>query len=198
MGQSAKSAGRREGAGDSIPSLSIFPTNLGWFGLVGEAKRLAAVLVGHASADEVRKAARRSLGAQSADLHEQDRHPELRRRLERYCLGERVDFDDILLALRARTAFQEQILKCVRRVGYGRTISYGELAERAGFPRAARAVGTVMSSNRFPIVVPCHRVVAAGGKPGGYTSPQGLSLKLKLLELEGGTRRRGRRSSVAD
>lgn len=189
MGQSAKSAGTPQGAGDSIPSLSIFPTNLGWLGLVGEAKRLAAVLVGHASADDVRKAARKCLAAQSGGFHEQDWHPELRRRLERYCLGERVDFDDIPLAL-PRTAFQERVLKCVRQVGYGRTISYGELAEKAGFPRAARAVGTVMSSNRFPIVVPCHRVVASGSKPGGYTSPQGISLKLKLLELEASLRGR--------
>jgi methylated-DNA-[protein]-cysteine S-methyltransferase len=65
-------------------------------------------------------------------------------------------------------------------------MSYGELAAKAGYPRAARAVGSVMSSNRFPIVIPCHRVVAAGEKPGGYTSPQGVGMKLRLLALEAG------------
>ena len=190
MGQSAMSRAARRNAAKSVPSLSVFPTNLGWFGLVGQPPSLLGLLVGHASADEVRNTARKSLrsgeGARAlrADFREHDWHPELRRRLERYCLGERVDFDDILVALPARTGFQERVLKCVRRVGYGRTISYGELAQRAGYPRAARAVGTVMSSNRFPIVIPCHRVVAAGGKPGGYSSPQGIGLKLKLLEME--------------
>jgi methylated-DNA-[protein]-cysteine S-methyltransferase len=100
-------------------------------------------------------------------------------------MGEQCDFDDVLLELPVRTEFQQRILKVTRRIPYGRTMSYGELAERAGFPRAARAVGTVMSCNRFPIVVPCHRVVASGGKTGGYTSPQGVSLKLRLLALEG-------------
>lgn len=186
MGQSANSRGTHAKPAESVPSLSIFPTNFGWFGLLGQAPRLAAIWVGHASADEVRQRARAFVapGGQSAGLREADWDPELRRRLEAYCLGQPVEFDDVPLELPARTEFQARILECVRRVGYGRTISYGELAAKAGFPRAARAVGTVMSSNRFPIVVPCHRVIASSGKPGGYSSPQGISLKLKLLELE--------------
>src|SRR5262249_5716310 len=157
-------------------SLSIFPTNLGWFGLVGRPPRLVALLVGHASAEDVRNSARKAVRSDStsADFVERDWNAELRRRLERYWLRERGGFDDVPLALPVTTGFQERVLKCVRRVEYGRTISYGELAAKAGYPRAARAVGTVMSSNQFPIVVPCHRVVAAGGKPGGYSSPQGI------------------------
>src|SRR5262249_32324655 len=115
---------------------------------------------------------------------EHDWHPELRRRLEQYCLGKPCDFDDIRLAPSRGTDFQKRVVSIVRRIPYGRTLSYGRLAEKAGFPRAARAVGTVMSSNRLPIVVPCHRIVAAGGKSGGYTSPQGVSLKLRLLAME--------------
>jgi methylated-DNA-[protein]-cysteine S-methyltransferase len=166
--------------------LSIFPTNLGWFGVLGENSRLALVLVGHASADEVRRAAARQTtdGTDPPAFREDDWIPALRRRLERYCIGERLDFDDVALDFPAGTDFQQRVLKVTRRIPYGKTISYGVLAEKAGYPRAARAVGTVMSSNRFPIVVPCHRVVASGGKTGGYTSPQGVSLKLRLLALE--------------
>src|SRR5262249_38827056 len=139
----------------------------------------------HASADDVRRACRRSPEISTgSDLREHDWHPELRRRLERYCVGEKCEFDDVPLELPDRTEFQQRILKVTRRIPYGGTMSYGELAEKAGYPRAARAVGTVMSSNRFPIVVPCHRVVASGGKTGGYTSPQGVTLKLRLLALE--------------
>jgi methylated-DNA-[protein]-cysteine S-methyltransferase len=69
------------------------------------------------------------------------------------------------------------------RVGPGQTISYGELAEAVGHPGAARAVGTVMAQNPVPLVVPCHRVLAAGGKLGGYGG--GLDMKEGLLRLEG-------------
>jgi methylated-DNA-[protein]-cysteine S-methyltransferase len=166
--------------------MSIFPTNLGWFGLLGRDSRLVTVLVGHASADDVRRACRRDQEISNGPgLREHDWNPELRRRLERYCIGEKCEFDDIALELPERSEFQERILKVTRRIPYGTTMSYGVLAEKAGYPRAARAVGTVMSSNRFPIIVPCHRVVASGGKTGGYTSPQGVSLKLRLLALEG-------------
>ena len=71
-----------------------------------------------------------------------------------------------------------------REVGWGETVSYGELAEMAGRPRAARAVGNAMSRNPVPIVVPCHRVVAAGGRIGGY-GPSGVPTKRFLLALEG-------------
>jgi methylated-DNA-[protein]-cysteine S-methyltransferase len=71
-----------------------------------------------------------------------------------------------------------------RDVGWGETVSYGELAEMAGRPRAARAVGNAMSRNPVPIVVPCHRVVTAGGRIGGY-GPSGVPTKRFLLALEG-------------
>jgi methylated-DNA-[protein]-cysteine S-methyltransferase len=71
-----------------------------------------------------------------------------------------------------------------REVGWGETVSYGELAEMAGRPRAARAVGNAMSRNPVPIVVPCHRVVAAGGRIGGY-GLSGVPTKRFLLGLEG-------------
>ena len=188
MGQSARATNALARRDVPDPTLSIFPTNLGWFGLLGRGSRLLSVLIGHVSADEVRRAAARLAGQShfSSDIRETDWNPQLRRRLERYCLGEREDFDDVVLELPSRTKFQQQVLKLVRRIPYGKTMSYGRIAGRAGYPRAARAVGTVMSSNRFPIVVPCHRVVAAGEKIGGYTSPQGISLKERLLELERG------------
>jgi methylated-DNA-[protein]-cysteine S-methyltransferase len=71
-----------------------------------------------------------------------------------------------------------------RGVGFGETVSYGELAEMAGRPGAARAVGNAMSRNPLPIVVPCHRVVASGGRIGGY-GPSGVRTKRFLLALEG-------------
>lgn len=185
-GQRTTSAITRREKPAGLPDLTIFPTNLGWFGLLGLDSRLIAVIAGHISAAEVRRAAGSlaRLAIESSEFHEKNWSPDLRSRIERYCLGDRIDFSDIPLMLPPGTDFQNRVLKVVRRVPYGKTISYGRLAEKAGYPRAARAVGSVMSSNRFPIVVPCHRVVAAGDKPGGYTSPQGISLKLRLLAME--------------
>ncbi len=75
------------------------------------------------------------------------------------------------------------MLRELSKVPYGHTATYGELAERAGNPRASRAVGTVMNRNRIPIVLPCHRIVGSSGELVGYGG--GLDRKERLLRLEG-------------
>ncbi len=77
-----------------------------------------------------------------------------------------------------------------RRIPWGQTRSYAQLAAVAGRPGAARAVGSVMAKNRVPLVVPCHRVIASSGQLGGYSAPQGLSLKRRLLAMESGVKYR--------
>lgn len=81
--------------------------------------------------------------------------------------------------------FQREVFEALRGVPRGQVVSYGELAARAGRPGAARAVGQVMRRNRFPMLVPCHRVVGAGGKPGGFSAHGELDTKAALLALEG-------------
>lgn len=165
---------------DGQPCLSVFRTPLGWFGLVGQSDCLTGVYVGHTSASSVRAAAEQP----SSVAQRGDWFPELRQRLEAYAEGEIVDFSEIPLRLPTLTGFRAKVVVATRRIAFGATATYGELARRAGHPRAARAVGTVMSSNRFPILIPCHRVLAAGGRIGGYTCPTGITMKQKLLELE--------------
>ena len=72
----------------------------------------------------------------------------------------------------------------LRNVPYGQTLSYAELAAKAGSPKAARAVGSVMAQNRVPLIIPCHRVVGSGGHLGGFSAPRGIAFKKQLLELE--------------
>lgn len=105
-----------------------------------------------------------------------------RRELDEYFEGRRRTFD-LSLDLRALPPFTVSVLRELARVPYGETTTYGALAARVGRPRAARAVGTVMNRNRIPIVLPCHRVVGAGGDLVGYAG--GLERKITLLELEG-------------
>lgn len=94
------------------------------------------------------------------------------------------DLQSIVLDLTGYTEFQRRVVQTCRKIPPGKTLSYGQLAEAVGRPRAARAVGTVMSQNRFPLIVPCHRVVAANSL-GGFSAPDGLSLKRRLLAMEG-------------
>ena len=105
-----------------------------------------------------------------------------RRELDEYFEGTRRAFD-LTLDLRALPPFTVTVLHELARVPYGETTTYGALASRVGRPRAARAVGTVMNRNRIPIVLPCHRVVGAGGDLVGYGG--GLERKTALLTLEG-------------
>jgi len=107
---------------------------------------------------------------------------EARRELDEYFAGRRRAFD-LSLDLRALPPFTVSVLQELARVPYGETTTYGTLASRVGRPRAARAVGTVMNRNRIPIVLPCHRVVGAGGDLVGYGG--GLERKTALLTLEG-------------
>ncbi|HLA86043.1 MAG TPA: MGMT family protein, partial [Thermoguttaceae bacterium] len=78
----------------------------------------------------------------------------------------------------------QAVSKACRRIPYGRTRTYGQLAAEVGHPQAARAIGRFMASNRVPILVPCHRVVAADGRLGGFSAPGGVAFKRRLLEME--------------
>jgi methylated-DNA-[protein]-cysteine S-methyltransferase len=108
-------------------------------------------------------------------------HP-LADRIRRYFGGARDSFGDVELELEWCTPFQRAALEAIRSIPYGETATYGEVAALAGHPNAQRAVGSVCASNRFPLVVPCHRVVAADGL-GSYGS-LGVGYKRRLLELE--------------
>ena len=106
---------------------------------------------------------------------------DVRRELDEYFEGKRREFD---LPLDLRVApFYADVLRELALVPYGHTDTYGKLAARAGRPRAARAVGTIMNRNPIPIVLPCHRIVGASGDLTGYAG--GLDVKRRLLELEG-------------
>jgi methylated-DNA-[protein]-cysteine S-methyltransferase len=83
-----------------------------------------------------------------------------------------------------RTEFQQRVFAATRRIPFGNTLSYGELATEVGSPKAARAVGAVMASNHVPIIIPCHRVIGRHGELTGFSAPRGVSLKRQLLELE--------------
>ena len=99
--------------------------------------------------------------------------------------GERADLDDVPLDDRTVDPFRREVYAATRRIPMGATRSYGEIARAIGRPDGARDVGAALARNPTPILVPCHRVVAANGALTGFSAPGGLATKRRMLELEG-------------
>jgi methylated-DNA-[protein]-cysteine S-methyltransferase len=105
---------------------------------------------------------------------------------QRYFAGEPSDFSAVPLDLHNEDPFFAAIYRALRLIGFGRTTTYGALAAAVGATReAARDVGQAMARNPMPLIIPCHRVLAAGGKLGGFSAPGGAKTKARMLKMEG-------------
>jgi methylated-DNA-[protein]-cysteine S-methyltransferase len=98
--------------------------------------------------------------------------------------GERRDLRSITLDERPLEPFRRRVYTAAREIAPGETVSYGELARQIGAPEAAREVGAALAQNPYPIVVPCHRVLSAGGALHGFSAPGGVATKRRMLEIE--------------
>lgn len=182
---------RVQRAGTEDPCrIQIFPSELGWMAAEWRGSSLYRFTFGH----ETPAAAREALpGAtdEMDDAEEGDFAAEERRlaafafRMQQFAAHGEDDLRDVPLAFDRFTSFQRRVLERCRKIPAGRVMTYAELARAAGCPGGARAVGNVMASNPFPLIVPCHRVIGSAGGLGGYSGPAGLPLKLRLLEREG-------------
>ena len=108
--------------------------------------------------------------------------------IQRLLEGESVDLSGIGLDLDATTNFEDMVYAAARRIPCGEVRTYGEIAQMLGDPSAARAVGAALGRNPVPIIIPCHRVVGATGKAGGFSAPGGTATKFRMLEIEGARR----------
>jgi len=166
------------------PSAAVFLTQLDWMAVLWEGDNIDRLAFGFPSP----AAALGHISAQQA-IDETDgltaAQQQLVDRLTGYAAGDGGDFADVPVATGYMTTFQKRVVEACRAVPAGSTATYGDLAAAAGSPRAARAVGSVMRTNRVPVIVPCHRILSAGNKPGGYSARGGLDTKRKLLQLEG-------------
>ncbi len=159
----------------------IFATRVGYLAIVASRRGLCRVYLPHGS--------RRVLGARiRRDFPQAVESPRLMGRLvealQRYFAGRPVRFD-VPLDTRGASTFELAVWRACRRIEYGQVATYKQLAERVGRPGGARAIGMAMRRNRWPIVVPCHRVIRSDGRPGGYSGPGGEDFKLRLLKMEG-------------
>jgi methylated-DNA-[protein]-cysteine S-methyltransferase len=163
---------------------TLFDTAIGRAAIAWNERGVAAVQI--PGVDESRTRAR--IMRMFADPHEAKPPPPIAEAIEwiaRLVRGEPVDLSGIVLDDTGVPVFHRRVYAIARAIPPGHTLTYGEIAERLGDPGAARAVGQALGENPFPIVVPCHRVLAANGKLGGFSAPGGTATKLKLLRIEG-------------
>jgi methylated-DNA-[protein]-cysteine S-methyltransferase len=163
----------------------LFPTALGDCAIAWGARGIVAVQLpsGHESQTRARLLRMLAGGARPARAP-----PHVRRIIDdmvALLAGQRRDLLDAVLDMNGLSAFQRRVYEITRAIVPGHTLSYGEVATRCGDGAAARAVGQALGRNPFPIIVPCHRVLAAGGRSGGFSAPGGVTTKLRLLDLEG-------------
>jgi methylated-DNA-[protein]-cysteine S-methyltransferase len=168
------------GAATGVVRIVLLETRVGLVGIAESALGLEGVRVSYPDADSLRDALLAAF-----PTAEESEHSQVGDLFDAYARGKVVSFDDLPINDRALTPFRRTVTVETRKIPYGQTLSYAELAQRAGSPQAFRAVGSTMANNRWAIVVPCHRVLASGGKIGGYSAPQGLRFKERLLAQEG-------------
>ena len=101
--------------------------------------------------------------------------------------GERIDLSDVPLDFGAAPEFHQRAYAIARTIPPGRTMTYGEIAKRLGTPHESREVGQAMGRNPIAIIMPCHRVLGADGKMGGFSATGGVAIKRRILEIEGAT-----------
>jgi len=166
----------------AAPRYTRFDTPLGRCGIAWT--DLGIALVQLPEADE-EKAVRRLTRDGAAPGDPPPEVAEAIRRIAVHLGGKPQDFAPVRLDWSGIAEFPRRVYAAARRIEAGRTATYGEVAELAGAPGQARAVGRALGANRIPLIVPCHRVVGSGGWMGGFSAPGGVVTKTKLLALEG-------------
>jgi methylated-DNA-[protein]-cysteine S-methyltransferase len=162
----------------------LFDTAIGPCGVAWSERGLTALLLPGAD----RWATEKRLRAISASTDAGIPPPGVKRaiaEIQRYLAGSRIDFSSVAIDLPEVSPFYRRVYAAARGVGWGHTATYGQLARRAGSPKAARAVGQALSRNPIPIIIPCHRILAHGSRVGGFSAYGGTRTKQRLLSLEG-------------
>ncbi|MCE5197673.1 MAG: MGMT family protein [Armatimonadota bacterium] len=159
----------------------VVETRIGFVALVGSGGKLVRSTLPKASREEAITAL--GAGLTESAVEDECAFGSLPGMLRDYGEGKQVDFSNVPVDLSAFGKFHAAALSACQKIPYGQLITYADLARAAGVERACRAAGSAMAANRTPIIIPCHRVVASGGRIGGFSS--GLEWKRSLLKLEG-------------
>jgi methylated-DNA-[protein]-cysteine S-methyltransferase len=165
---------------------AVFETALGYMGLVWSESGVTRVFLAEKSREAIERRLLRACG--TVPTAEAERPAWITRLIGEigvYALGEEVDFSAVPVDLAGVDDFRLAIYAAARKLGFGQTTTYGELAKRAGHGGLPRETGAALGANPVPLIIPCHRILAAGGKIGGFSAPGGSASKEKMLALEG-------------
>lgn len=162
-------------------AFTIFQVKIGWMGLVGNKKGVQRIFLPGLKKEELR----RRILAEFPEAQEGAAFlGQAKKELREYFSGRRARFD-FPLELSGATPFQKKAYEVMGTIPFGEVRTYRWLAQKIGNPKALRAVGGANAKNRWPLAIPCHRVVGCDGRLTGFSAPGGLALKSRLLELEG-------------
>jgi methylated-DNA-[protein]-cysteine S-methyltransferase len=163
---------------------AVFDTPIGTCGVAWNARGITGLQLPAANAAATRARLRRRWPA----AVESAPPAGVQRAIEQVLLllnGKRIDLGDIPLDLEAAPEFHRKVYEVARTIPPGQTMTYGEIARRLGVPHESREVGQALGSNPVAIIVPCHRVLGADGKMGGFSAVGGVATKRRILEIEG-------------
>jgi len=161
---------------------TIFETKWGYFGLAAIENSLLRT---HLPYSELEKVETRLLENLPMPHFDKGLFKMLQQQITAYFEGTYENFGkDVPIITAGFSPFAASVLTACRDISFGQTISYGQLAKKVGRPRAARAIGRALAKNPLPLIIPCHRVICANGKIGGFSAAGGIRLKKRMLELE--------------
>lgn len=170
------------------PGHAIFSTALGFMGIAWNERGLTRLCLPQSSAESLERRLLRLEGVPGKRFEDGSAPGwvgELIEAIKAYAAGETIDFSEVPVDLDGVDDFRLAIYDAARKLSFGETTTYGELAKRAGHSGLARETGAALGANPVPLVIPCHRITAAGGKIGGFSAPGGSATKEKMLAMEG-------------
>jgi methylated-DNA-[protein]-cysteine S-methyltransferase len=168
----------------AAPGFAIFETPIGSCGIAWNARGITGLQLPEATAEGTRARLRRRW----VGVVENVPPPDVQRAIDRIMAllgGEAADLGDIPLDLEAAPEFHRKVYEVARTIPAGQTMTYGEIARKLGVPHESREVGQALGRNPVAIIVPCHRVLGADGKMGGFSANGGVATKRRILEIEG-------------
>ncbi len=168
----------------TAPGFTLFDTPIGTCSLVWRDDRIVGLRLPEASP----AATRTRITRRWPDAIEQTPPPDMQKVIGHVLAllaGEPVDLGDVPLDFGAAPEFHQRAYAIARKIPPGQTMTYGEIAKRLGAPHESREVGQAMGKNPIAIIMPCHRVLGADGKMGGFSANGGVSTKRRMLEIEG-------------
>ncbi|MEI8702412.1 methylated-DNA--[protein]-cysteine S-methyltransferase [Mesorhizobium sp. ISC15] len=163
---------------------AVFETVIGFMGIAWSEAGLTRLCLPQRNRDAVERRLLHHAGSAASSAQPQW-VAELIASIKAYAAGEDVDFSGVPVDLTGVDDFRLAIYDAARKLAFGETTTYGELAKRAGHAGLARETGGALGANPVPLVIPCHRILAAGGKIGGFSAPGGSTTKEKMLAMEG-------------